>query len=503
MKYIGLDLGTSGSKAVIFDETGRIIEKSFKGYNLITEESGVVELDPNDVWNAVVHVLREVSSKCKDKSEIKALSVSSFGEACIPIDYKGSILSNSIIATDSRGKEELKSITEKIEESKLIEITGLPLNSTYTINKILWIKNNKYEVFKKAWKFLLYQDFIYYKLCDEAVTDYSLASRTMAYDIRKNEWSKEILGIVDIDEKLFSKTISSGCIISDSISKVVAEELNLPKSIIVVLGGHDQPCSALGAGMINEGCAVDSIGTTECVTTVLRNKMVYSTIKTFNFPCEPFLEAGKYNTMAYLHTAGALLKWYLRVFDADRKSANEKGHINLYKYFDEMCPEKPTDLYILPHFSGTGTPHMNPFSEGAIYGLQLGTTREMIYKAIMEGINYEMKINLECLKDAGIHIDKLVAVGGGSTSKTLLQIKADILGIEISTLECNEAAALGCAILAAKAVGEYNSIGEAVKAMVRIKDTIYPNYRNLQTYQYKFNKYKTILERLKDINNPT
>ncbi len=500
MKYICLDVGTSGLKAVIFDEMGNMIDKSYKSYNIITK-NGVIELNPDDVWNAAVYALREVSARCMGKNEIKALVVSSFGEACVPVDSKGYILANSILAMDARGKEELKAITSKLDEDKILRITGLPLNSTYTINKILWMKNNDYDTYKKVWKFLLYQDFIHYKLCGQAVTEYSLASRTMAFDIGKKVWSKNILEIAGIEEELFSRVIPSGSIISDSISNAVAEELNLPKSIMVISGGHDQPCSALGAGMIKEGCAVDSIGTSECVTAVLNSRIPDDIIKNYNFPCEPFIEADKYNTMAYIHTAGILLKWYLKVFNANYREAAAGGNTSLYQFFDEKCPEDPTDLFVLPHFAGAGTPFMNSFSKGAIYGLQLGTTREEIYKAIIEGINYEMSINIEYLKKAGINVSKLVAVGGGSMSKTLLQIKADILGMEIKTLECNEAAALGNAVLAAKAVGEYKDAEEAVKSMVRIKDTVYPKQNNLQRYQYRYDKYKTILVQLKDINN--
>ncbi|OFW62213.1 MAG: hypothetical protein A2Z35_05670 [Actinobacteria bacterium RBG_19FT_COMBO_36_27] len=500
MCYIGLDLGTSGVKAVMFRSDGTVISHSYKSYNLITSNEGSLELDPNNVWESVVYVLKYISSRYKNKTDIKTLSISSFGEAYVSIDKDGNVLSNSILATDIRGESELKSILKSIPENEIIQITGLPLSPTYSINKILWMKNNQPNIFKKVWKLLLYQDFICFKLCGETVTDYSLASRTMVFDINSKKWSKQILEAADVDPELFSKTAVAGTII-EKINRRTAQGLNLPESLVIVLGGHDQPCAALGAGVIDEGYAVDSTGTTEALVPVLYKKLDTNVVKQYNFPCEPFVIDGVYNTMAFIHTAGILLKWFGSEFAELEKQACVKDSKNLYKYLDDRCPEEPTKLFVLPHFAGSATPSMDIYSKGAIIGLSLNTTKEEIFKAFMEGITYEMRYNIECLDKADISLKELIAVGGGANSDVWLQIKADILNKEISVTECTEAAAMGAAILSAKAIGDYDSYKEAIDNMVKTKRYIYPDEKRVLRYESMFDEYKELYFCTKEINN--
>ena len=496
MKYIGLDIGTSVAKAVVFDEEGRIISCANKGYDFIFPDRGLIELDPEDIWRAVKLVLKEASIKA-GREDIRACAISSFGEAFVPISRNGNVLRKSIVATDSRGETELDVILSKIQRNELMKITGLPPSTNYSLSKILWIKNNEPEIYGEVWKFLLIQDFICFKLCGEAVTDPSSASRTMAFNVEEKKWSQKILDTVGIDKDLFSKVISSGTPIG-RISKKIAAELGLPKSLILAMGGHDQPCAALGAGVINDGMALISTGSTEGITLILPKMLLKDNIEESNFPCEPFVINGVYNTLAYNHTAGFLLKWFIETFTS--KVPEEARDTKVFKYFDSMCPEPPTRIFILPHFSGSATPHMDASSKGAIIGLNLATSKYEIYKAFLEGMTYELAYNLEFLDRFGVQINDMRTAGGGANSMVWLQIKADILNKEITTLECNEAAALGASILAAKACGDFNSIEYAVESIIRIKDTFYPDEAKVRTYAKKLDTYKKIYWILKEIN---
>jgi xylulokinase len=302
---------------------------------------------------------------------------------------------------------------------------------------------------------------------------------------------------VGIDDDLFSKVISSGTSIG-RISEEIAAELGLPKSLILAIGGHDQPCAALGAGVINDGMALISTGSTEGITLILPKILSKYNLEESNFPREPFVINGVYNTLAYNHTAGFLLNWFIETFTS--KVPEEAKDTKVFKYFDSMCPEPPTRVFILPHFSGSGTPHMDVRSKGAIIGLNLATSKYEIYKAFLEGMTYELAYNLEFLNRLGVQINGMRAAGGGANSRIWLQIKADILNKEITTLECNEAAALGASILAAKACGDYKSLEHAIKSMVRLKDKFYPDKAKVGIYAEKLNTYKKIYSALKEIN---
>lgn len=496
MKYIGLDIGTSGVKAVVFNEEGKIISYAYKGYNCIFPDNGLIELDPEDIWSSVKLVLSQASIKAGSKG-IKACAISSFGEAFVPIDKTGNVLRKSIVATDSRGKAELEVLLNKIPKSELMRVTGLPLSINYSIIKILWIKNNEPEIYRRIWKFLLIQDFICFKLCGEIVTNPSLASRTMAFDVEERKWSPKILDAIGIDIDLFSKVINSGLPIGQ-ISKKTAVELRLSKPFMLSMGGHDQPCTALGAGVINDGMALVSTGSTESMILILPKKLLEYNIEEFNFPCEPFVINGVYNTLAYNHTAGFLLKWFIETFMNRNESKSKDTEI--LKYFDSMCPEPPTKIFVLPHFSGSGTPHMDAGSKGAIIGLNLSTSKYEIYKAFLEGMSYELAYNLEYLNKLGVQISSMRAAGGGANSNVWLQIKADIFNKEITTMECNEAAALGASVLAAKACGDFKSLKYAIKSMVRLKDTFYPDEAKAGIYMKKLDIYKKIYPILKEIN---
>jgi len=498
--FVGLDLGTSGTKAVVFNEEGKIIESSHKEHDMLFPQKGYIELNPEDIWQEVRHVLKNISSKIKYSERIKALSISSFGEAFVPITHKGEVLHNSILATDIRGEEEINILVEKLSEDKIVEITGLPISPTYSISKMLWLKNNRYDIYKKVWKFLLYQDFIFYKLCGKIISDYSLASRTMALDIGKRCWSEEILDVAGIDQDLLPKIDVAGSIV-DKISQKVASDLGLPESLLLVLGGHDQPCCALGAGAISQGSAVDSMGTTECITLILEDRLKNNVIKEYGFPNEPFINKNSYNTMAYLHTAGVLLKWFMNTFAEMEKVTFLKDSKVIYSYFDEISPEPPSKLFILPYFAGTGTPHMDTGAKGAIIGLTLETKREDIYLAFLEGIAFDIQNNIKCLEQSGIILNKLYAVGGGSKAKKWLQMKSDISEKEISTLECNEAGALGAAILAAKAVCIFDNLKAAVKSMVKVKDTFYPDKKTREIYKEKFQQFGKLYQNIKETNS--
>ena len=392
--YVGLDIGTSGVKAVLFSETGEMQQRACREYP-VHGTGTQIELYPQQVCDAVLDALRELADA---HCEIQAIGISSLGEACILLDQDGGVLGNAILPGDRRGAEYLPNIQN--HEHEILNITGLPLNSTYSLLKLMWIRQYAPELYARTKRVMLFGDYIGFVLTGETGISRSLASRTMAFDVRTMQFSTSVCSTFAFDPALFSPPVASTQKIG-SLLPEIAQRVGLPAGIAIYAGGHDQPCAAIGAGAYQKGDASDSIGTSECITAVLgKEKLTASYMKETNFPCEPFVVDGVYNTMAFTHTAGRLLQWFTR--HVMRIGVDESLHD-----LDLQCKKSPSGLLVLPHFSGAGTPTMDHLSVGAIVGLHLHTTALDIYQAIMESVSFEMKLNLERLLQNGINIERI------------------------------------------------------------------------------------------------
>ncbi|GAA0181303.1 xylulokinase [Clostridium sediminicola] len=498
MALIGIDIGTTGCKCTIFNHEGIIQSYEYWEYSDISPEDGWFELNPNEIWDSVKYVIKNAISKYSGE-KVLGLSVSSLGEAAVLVDRYGKVLYNSLIYTDKRGKEQVERLEEKLGKEKIVEKTGLSPHAMYTISKLMWFKDNKPDIYNKTWKALLFGDFILYKLGNKAVIDYSLASRTMAFNVKELKWDKEILKAAEIKENIFADTVAAGTIIGD-INEEIAEELGLPKDLKLVSGAHDQVCATIGAGVTKVGTAMDGIGTVECITPIFDNNIDVNDISKNNFPCVPFVN-NKYTTYAFNFTGGSLLKWYRDTLGYEEIIEGEKLGKSPYEIFNERAAKKPTDILVLPHFAGSGTPYMNPDSKGAFIGLDFNVTKGHIFRSLLEGVTYEMKYNIECLKEAGIEIEEFRACGGGARSDLWLQIKADIMNKKVVALDVDEAGTLGTIILVGVALGIYTSLEEAIEKLVRVKKEFYPNEENVRIYEKNYLRYKKIYEAVYNVMN--
>lgn len=495
MHFLGLDIGTTGCKGVLFNEDGKLIARAYREYPLISSKRGEVEVNPNEVWEKTKSVIIEISSKEKD---ISAISVSSMGETVTPVDAEGRFLHNSIISFDNRTAPYVHWWRKRINPSEIFNICGQSLLTIFTLNKILWIRDNKNEIYKKTSKFLCYEDLIIYLLCGESFIDYSLASRTMGFDIHTKKWSEKLLGITGIPEEVLAVPERSGKVVG-KIKKKLAEELNLKKDVKIVTGGHDQVCAALGAGIIKKGVGMYATGTVECITLSLGSAPVLTDeMMKNNLCCYDHTVVGQYCTLAYNFTGGNLLKWYRDTFGERYKEEAKKKNIDPYSLIISDLPEEPTGIFVLPHFTMTGTPYLDSHPTSAILGVTLNTSEKELIKAFLEGLTYEIRLNLEILRKSEINIERLRATGGGAKSSIWTQIKADIVGIPIESLETTEASCTGAAILAGIGVGCFD-YEEAVKGFVKVVDIFYPNKEKNEIYNEKFNKYEKIYKKIKEI----
>jgi len=493
----GIDIGTTGCKCTVCNRDGKILAEAYYEYKS-SDRTESNTINPLSVWEGVKFVLKLVVEKVKD---IKSIAVTSFGESAVLLDENDNAVMDSYLYTDKHGVKEAKFIEEAIGRKNLNKITSLNAGAMYSVPKIMWIKKEKSEPFKKATKILLFQDYIVFMLSGKRQIDYSLATRTMAFDIDKLDWSNEILDIAGIDINLLSQCVPTGTI-AGPIKKHLAQELGINSEIIIVSGCHDQMAAALGTGTLNAGSAVDGTGTVECISAVFdgKNKSVNkSKLYPDNYAIVPYGE-DKFITYAVSFTGGALLKWYRDKLNKAQSDFLISVGNNPYEHFNKtMDAVSPTGILILPHFAGAGTPYMNPESVGAIIGLSTQTSAEDIYKALMEGVTYEMRLNIELFEKAGVIIDTIKATGGGAASSQWLQIKADILKKPIVSLGAAQSGTLGCIMLAGVACGEYKNLDEAAKILVKEKEVFYP--RELQSKQYDklFKKYRKLYSAVQQV----
>lgn len=497
MCLLGIDIGTSGCKATIIDIEGNIKGQAYKEYSLSTPQQGWEELDPEVVWSSVKEVIAASLSRF-DGDGIIAASVSSFGEAAIPVDRQGNALYNSIVYIDTRGRKEASYLQERLGYDKILGITGVSVHPMYTISKIMWLKGNMPEVYCNTWKFFLFADYILFKLGAAPHTDYSLAARTMAFDVINKKWSSEILDCAGVDMSKFGEPVQAGTVVG-RISKNIAGELGLPEDMLLVAGGHDQPCAALGSGVIRSSMAVDGLGTTECITPAFDHPVISDAMAGSSFACVPHVIRDMYVTYAFTFTSGSMLKWFRDNFGHVYREEAARSGMNIYDLLIEKAPKDPSKLFVLPHFAGAATPYMDTDAKGAIVGLDIGTKSEDIIKAILEGITFEMMVNTEKLSEAGVGIEEIRAVGGLAKSDIFLQLKADMMGRKVTTLNISEAGTLGVAILAGTASGVYRNVEDAVEKLVKVRKEFYPDEKLHALYKDKFEAYKKIYPAVKSI----
>jgi len=495
MSLLGIDIGTTGCKATILDAGGTLLAQAYQEYFLISEHPGWQELDPEQVWQAVCRVIRQVAGTYRGEP-VRAIGVSSFGEAVIPINREGLPLCNSMIYIDVRGGDEAAYLREQIGDKRALSITGTYIQPMYSLCKILWLKRNRREIFERTWKFLLFADYILFRLGAAAATDYTLAARTMAFDIVQKRWSEEMLDAAGLSPDQFGTPVQSGSAVG-KIKQTMAEELGLPLNVLLVAGGHDQACAALGAGVIRPGLAVDGLGTTECITPAFPHPILTDKMADNHFASVPHVLPDLYVTYAFTFTSGSVLKWYRDNFAADFRMEAQRLGVDVYELMINRATATPAPVLVLPHFAGAATPYMDAGAKGAILGLSIETRPGDIIKGILEGITFEIMLNLERLETAGVVVDELLAVGGLARSASFLQLKADMMGKRITVLDIPEAGTVGVAMLAGMASGVYGNVTEAVAGQVRRSRSFFPDPYLHARYRERFEMYKNLYEALK------
>lgn len=500
MSYMGVDVGTTGCKAVVFDESGREIASSYREYPLLSPHEGWAEIDSAKVCELCFAAIRD-SATSAAKDPVRSLAVSSQGEAFTPVGPGGEILGNAFISSDTRAAAISETWSAEFGREKLYHITGHTAHPMFTVFKLLWLRDNRPDLWNAASRFLCFEDLLHHRLGLDPAISWPLAGRTMMFNVRRREWDGEILSAIGLEPKQLARPLQSGEVVG-TIPTAAARLLKLADRVLVVTGGHDQTCAALGAGVTTAGKAAYATGTTECICPAypelrLSDELFRSNLCTYNYTV-----GRMFTTVAFSLTGGNLLRWFRDQWAAKEiEEANGAGG-DPYDVILGKMSTVPTRLLVLPYFTPSGTPYFDTQTPGAIVGLRLSTTRGDVLRALLEGVAFEMRLNVEILGRSGIRIDEFIASGGGAKSRRLTQLKADVIGRPITTLDVTETGCYGAALLA-QAAHKGVDVREIARHQARKSDVVEPDSGRAEYYQEHFAAYKELYPALRRFHRHT
>ncbi|MDF2564427.1 MAG: xylB [Massilibacillus sp.] len=499
MNYlIGIDIGTSATKTVLFDESCTIIASSSQEYPLYQPQNGWAEQDPEDWYSAVLVTLKDVLQKAGvSGTDVKGIGLSGQMHGLVMLDEHNEVIRPSIIWCDQRTAAECAEITEKVGAKRLIEITANPALTGFTASKILWVRNHEPENYAKCRHILLPKDYIRFKLTGEYATEVSDASGMQLLDIPKRCWSEEVLEKLAIDKSLLARVYESPEV-TGSITQKIADKTGLATTTIVVGGAGDNAAAAIGTGIVKDGRAFTTIGTSGVVFAHSSKVKIDPKGRVHTFCCAV---PGCWHVMGVTQAAGLSLKWFRDNFCSDYKERAAVKKIDPYELMNEAVAKVPIGsnrLMYLPYLMGERTPHLNPECRGVFFGLSAMHTKEDLIRAVMEGVSYSLKDCNDILIEMGIEVSEMMACGGGGKSTIWRQMLADMYGCEVKTVAAQEGPALGVAILAGVGAGLFPTVEEACDRFVRTQEYCQPIPQNRAYYEKGQKLYQAIYHSLKD-----
>lgn len=499
MAYIiGVDIGTSGTKTVLFDESGKVIASKTIEYPMYQPKNGYAEQDPKDWADATVNTLKAVVSQSGvSKDDIKGIGLSGQMHGLVMLDKDNEVIRNSIIWCDQRTAKEVEEMNAKLGERKLIEITANPALTGWTAAKILWVKNNEPQNYERCRHILLPKDYIRFILTGEYATEVSDASGMQLLDVPNRCWSDEILETLEIDKSLLGKVYES-CEVTGTLTKKMAELTGLNEGTIVVGGAGDNAAAAVGTGVVEDGKAFTTIGTSGVVF-AHTSSISIDALGRVHTCCAAV--PGAWHVMGVTQGAGLSLKWFRDNFCTSEKETAKLMGVDEYYLMDkeaESVEVGSNRLLYLPYLMGERTPHLDPNARGVFFGLSAMHTKKDMLRAVMEGVSYSLRDCVEVFREMKININDMMACGGGGSSPLWRSMLADLYNCPVKTLASKEGPALGVALLASVGAGIYSSVGEACKQVIEVNKIQEPNAQNVGEYEKYYQLYREIYPALKD-----
>ena len=494
---LGLDVGTTGVKAILIDETGKVIASTTSEYPLVTPKPLWSEQNPEDWWRAAVSAVRSVLERSKISGDkVVGIGLSGQMHGLVLLDAKGKVLRPAILWNDQRTSEQCKKITEMLGFERLLDLTGNPVLPGFTAPKIIWVRENEPKVYKKIAHFLLPKDYVRYRLTGELATDVADASGTSLFDVKRRMWSKQMFDALDIPIKW-----APGCVespdVSGRVTQKVAEATTLAAGTIVVGGAGDQAAQAIGTGIVREGLVSATLGTSGVVFAPTKKPLFEQKGRLHSF-CHAVPKM--WHVMGVMLAAGGSLRWYrdsLAELEKQKASKLKKDPYEILMEEAEKAPAGCEGLIFLPYLSGERTPHPDPNARGAFVGLTLRHKKSHMIRAILEGVGFGLRDSLELIRNQGIKTGQIRASGGGARSKLWRQILANIFNAEVVTVNVTEGAAYGAALLAGVGAKIYPDVLTACERTIKLSSSVSPEPKKASLYDRIYPLYRNLYVALK------
>lgn len=497
--YLAIDVGTTNWKVSIYDEKGN--QQDIERHPTIshTDENGYGYYNPNEIWDNFKTLIKTVMKRTP--CTISAVSIASIAEAVVPVDRDGNILDNIITWYDTRSIREAEYMKETIGVEKLFSITGLDVNPIFSLPKIMWMRAHKPKVFDKAYKWLQMSDFIIFKLTGEMVTDYTLACRTLAFDVSLNTWSDEILSKLDLSRDIFPTVCESGTVVG-TIKRSLCEELGILNAPKVAVGGHDHPVASIVSGAIKEKKVLDSSGTAEAYLFIsdkgMKPHMEFKGQRTCRY-----LEKDRYVLWGGIIASGRSFDWAYSLFTSSKAFGIKQEKYGYETILSQLGDVKGIEngLFYYPHLRGAGAPYWNPKISGSFLGVRDFMDNRCFMRAVIEGLCMQSRMIIEMQEQlSNSEIKNICVVGGSSKNRFWQQMKANITQKNVELCFESEATSLGAAMLAAIGDGTYKDIEEASDFVTVHNEVVTPDEKLSGYYDMYYELYKEGYDKLEQFN---
>ena len=486
MNYIGIDLGTSSVKIVLMDTAGHIIANVSKSYPIDYPKAGWSEQNPYDWYDACMEGMKELLDG-QDKSTVGGISFGGQMHGLVILDKDNEVIRPAILWNDGRTTKECEYLNNTIGKDKIAEYTANIAFAGFTAPKILWLRENEPENFKKISKIMLPKDYLAYKMTGVHCTDVSDASGMLLFDVKNRCWSKEMLDICGIDENCMAKVFESyECV--GNLTKEAAQRMGLTENVKVIAGAGDNAAAAVGTGTVGDGKCNISLGTSGTIF-ISSDKFGVDD----NNALHSFDHAdGHFHLMGCMLSAASCNKWWMDEIIKTKEYSEEQNPVT-----DDMLGNNR--VFFLPYLMGERSPHNNPAARATFTGMTMDTDRTDMTQAVLEGVAFAIRDSFEVAKSLGINVTETKICGGGAKSPLWRKMIANILNIKVSVPVTEEGPALGAAMLAAVGTGAYKNVEEAASHIVKIKETIEPDKEIAARYEKKYQQFKKIYPALKSV----
>lgn len=477
---LGLDIGTTGARAIAVDDSGAVIAEASAEYPLLTPRPGWTEQHPEDWWRGARDALGRVASAVRGKGEIVGLGLTGQMHGAVFLDESDAVIRPALLWNDQRTEAQCRAITGQVGPERLIAVAGNPALTGFQAPKIAWLRDEEPDAFARVRHVLLPKDYVRLLLTGEYATDASDAAGTLLLDIQARDWSPEILSALDLPREWFPR-VHEGPEVTGRLRADVAREIGLPAGLPVAAGGGDNAAAAVGAGIVREGLLSSSVGT---------SGVLFAHAESFAPDPSGRLHAfchavpGKYHLMGVTLSAGGSLRWW-----RDTLGEQDYDHLSAAA---ATAPPGAEGLLFLPYLTGERTPHLDPTARGAFFGLTARHSAAHLTRAVMEGVVFSLRDSLEIMRGLGIAIEEVRATGGGARGALWRQLQADIYGVPIRRTVAEEGPAYGAALLAGVAAGAFRDVDDACARVALREETETPDPARAALYDDYYAAYRAL-----------